>query len=183
MRIRQFGDPILRTVCHSIVPEDITHLDNQKTITRMKDILDNIKRLSNENGNAIAAPQIGVTVRLILLRINNEFVPMINPTYNRRSEQAFEFEDECFSFYHLRGKVTRHSKVIIEYFDDKAQAKLLTLSGDDSALAQHEMDHLDGILFIDNVIDKHSIASIEFTLENSPVRLKQVKNIINYMLG
>ena len=183
MRVKQIGDPILREVCSEIEPEDIVKADTRNTINQMKRVLDGIKNISDSNGNAIAAPQVGVAIRLILLRIDNQFYPMINPVYSYRSEQTFEFEEECFSFYNLRAMVSRHSTVTVEYYDEHAQLQSKTLSGEYSALAQHEIDHLDGVFFLDRVTDKASLRSVDYLLKDNSAHLSKVKEMIDYMVG
>ncbi|MRI32500.1 hypothetical protein EOPP23_05810 [Endozoicomonas sp. OPT23] len=183
MRVKQIGDPILREVCNNVKQEDIAALNIQDTINKMRKILDDIKNISSENGNAIAAPQVGVAVRIILLRIENNFHTMINPSYTYTSEEVFDFEEECFSFYSLRGKVSRHSTVTVEYFDENAQFKSKIFTGEESALVQHEIDHLNGVFFLDKVTDKKSVRSVDYILKDNPAKLSKVKDLIGFMAG
>lgn len=181
MRIKQLGDPILRTVSKPIEVEDIGSESIQTLLNKMKEILNGIKSISDENGNAISAPQAGQAVRMILLRINNQFVPMINPQITQHSEQTFEFEEECFSFYNLRAKVTRFVTVTVSYFDENGHAKSLEMQGEFAGLVQHEIDHLDGIFFLDRVTDSSGLESVDHLLKDQPERLKTVKQMMDYM--
>lgn len=183
MRIRQLGDPILRQISEAVEADAIVNDSVLSVIDEMKKVLDGIKAISDENGNAISAPQIGVAKRIILLRLNDEFVPMINPELMDKSEQMFDFEEECFSFYALRGIVSRHQKVSVNYLDDRGQQQQLTLQGEVSGLVQHEIDHLDGIFFADRVEQPQSLRTVDFDLRDDPVRLAQVRHMIQYMVG
>lgn len=183
MRINQIGDPILRTKCLAVELQAINSPEIKNSISKMKDILDGIKAISNENGNAISAPQVGHSVRIILLRLNEKFVPMINPSLTNTSDDTFELEEECFSFYNLRGKVTRYSNVRIDYSDESAQPQSIQLSGEEAGIAQHEVDHLDGIFFLDRLKDKSTVQSVDFMLKDNPQRLSQVRRMIDYIVG
>lgn len=183
MRINQIGDPILRKVCRPVEHSEINSTEIKNTIIKMKEILNGIKAISNENGNAIAAPQVGHSVRIILLRLKEQFIPMINPTFTQISDETFELEEECFSFYHLRGLVTRYSKIRVDYLDENAQTTSVLLEGEDAGIAQHEVDHLDGIFFLDRLKNKNTVMSVDFMLRDNPQRLSVVRKMINYMVG
>ncbi len=183
MRVNQIGDPILRKECRSIEIQEIATAKVNRIINKMKEVLDGIKAISNENGNAIAAPQVGHSVRIILLRLNNQFVPMINPTFVTLSDKTFELEEECFSFYNLRGNVTRYSNIRVDYMDEQAQLKSIQLEGEEAGIAQHEVDHLDGIFFLDRLKDKNSVKSVDFILKDNPQRLSTVREMMSYMVG
>ncbi len=183
MRVRQLGDPILRKVSQPVKSQDISKEFIQQSIAEMKSILDGLKAISDGNGNAIAAPQVGHAVRMIVLRLNDQFVVMINPHFTHVSEDTFDCEEECFSFYHLRGTVKRHSQVTVEYLDEQGHLHSTILSGEEAGLAQHEVDHLDGILFIDKISDKNQVASIDYVLNGMTQRFHQVRKMIDYMVG
>ena len=183
MRIKQLGDPILRQVSQPIEIEDIPSESIQSLLAKMKDTLNGIKHISDENGNAISAPQSGMAVRMILLRIEGEFVPMLNPQITAQSEQTFEFEEECFSFYNLRAKVTRFYHVSVSYLDENGQAHSREMQGEFAGLVQHEIDHLDGVFFLDRITDKSALESVDHLLRNDPQRLKTVKQMMDYMAG
>ncbi|TRY30607.1 peptide deformylase [Aliiglaciecola sp. M165] len=181
MRIKQFGDPILRKVSQPISQQDI-HSDHiQSTLQTMKNVLNGIKAISDENGNALSAPQVGHLVRMVLLRLDGQFVPMLNPSIKALNEGEFEFEEECFSFYNLRAKVSRASKVEVNYCDEHGKAHCIVLEGEAAGLIQHEIDHLDGVLFLDRVKNTSSLVSIDYLLQNNQPRLQQVKSMIDYM--
>ncbi len=180
-RIRQLGDPILRDVSRVVTIDEIPTKYIQDVIAKMKHVLDGIKAISNENGNAVSAPQVGHPIRVIVLRLNNAFVPMINPSVTADANDTFMFEEECFSFYQLRGVVKRFQRVSVDYFDENGDTKSMTLEGEDSGLVQHEVDHLDGVFFLDRIEDERHLRSVDFDLKDDPLRLTQVKSMAAYM--
>lgn len=184
MRIRQVGDPILRQVSKAIPAGQVTAPETVNLIANMKGILNGIKSISDENGNALSAPQVGSLVRLIVLRIDGEFQIMINPEFKALSDQTFEFEEECFSLYDKRATLERFYEVEVSYMDQTAANCRQILLGDNAGLVQHEVDHLDGVLFLDRLEQAGRQAQpIDELLSEQPERLQQVKMMMNYMIG
>lgn len=181
MKIKQVGDPILRTPSQIVTQADFENGIVASTIQKMHAILNGIKSISDENGNALSAPQVGVSIRLIVLRIDGVFVNIINPRIIERSESTFMFEEECFSFYNMRAKVKRYESVVISFLDEEQKEQRLKMQGEFSGLIQHEIDHLNGIFFLDKVEDKSSLVSIDYLLKDEPERLKVVKSLCDYM--
>jgi peptide deformylase len=181
MRIKQLGHPILREVSKELTVDEIKSPSIQSLIDKMKETLNGIKDISDENGNALSAPQSGTAVRLILLRVNGQFLPMINPEIIAKSEETFLFEEECFSFYSLRASVERFERVTVTYLDEPGQSHTKELEGEFSGLVQHEIDHLDGIFFLDRVKDTMHIQSVDHVLGDNPTRLKTVREMMAYM--
>lgn len=106
-------------------------------------------------GRAIAAPQIGVSKRLIYMYIDKPIV-FINPILSFTDDELMEVLDDCMSFPKLLVKVKRHKRCIIEFKDIDFKDRKLELEGDLSELLQHEYDHLDGILATMRAIDNKS---------------------------
>jgi len=183
MRIKQLGDPILRQTSVKVNPEKIQSTEVQELLGRMRDTLNGIKAISDENGNALSAPQMGHLLRIVLLRINGEFVPMINPEYTALDNSTFAFEEECFSMYQLRGTVERFERVDVHYLNENGDTQQLELAGELAGLIQHEVDHLNGVLFIDHLQGANTPRSIDYELRDQPVRLAQVKQLHDFMAG
>lgn len=183
MRIKQFGDAILREKSSTIDVSALSSPQFKQLLQYMKDTLNGIKAISDENGNALSAPQCGHLIRLILLRINGEFVPMINPEIIQHSEETFAFDEECFSAYDLRAKVTRFTTIDVHYLDEQGNPHQITAQGELSGLIQHEIDHLNGILFTDRVEDKSTVLAIDKLFQNDPSYLAKLKTMKAYMEG
>jgi len=184
MRIRQIGDPILREVSQAVATDEIGSSTIARLARHMKSILDGIKAISSENGNALSAPQVGHLVRLIVLRLDGRLEVMINPEFKATSDKTFEFEEECFSAYDLRATVTRFYEVELSYLNESGEKNKRKLAGEYSGLVQHEIDHLDGILFPDRVEQAGGkVILVDELLSDQPARLAQVKTMMSYMIG
>ncbi len=183
MRIRQLGDPILRQTAKVVNEEDFSSSRVKQTLAHMREVLNGIKTISDENGNALSAPQLGYSMRIVLLRIDQEFVAMINPEFNPVDDTTFAFEEECFSMYQLRGTVERYRYIAVNYLDENNNPQSFQLNGENAGLLQHEVDHLDGVLFIDRLNEGESPRSIDYDLREHPQRLAQVKKMLAYMVG
>lgn len=117
-----------------------------------------IKTMEEENGVGIAAPQVGRNIRLVICKLNpgekNEvIIPMVNPTLLHKSEDAVEEEEGCLSLPGYWGKVARSSNVLLRYTNLKGVDQTLELNDFNARIIQHEIDHLDGVLFIDRAED------------------------------
>ena len=181
MKIRQLGDPILRQPSEAVSATEIDSQYIKDIIQTLKDVLNGIKAISDENGNALSSPQIGFLKRIILLRINGTFFPMINPKIIHQSQATFDFVEECFSFYNLRATVQRHEEITVEFLDENGITHEKTVNGEMSGLIQHEIDHLDGIFFLDHVKKENNIMSVDYLLKDDPERLKVVRDMMYYM--
>ncbi len=155
--------PILRSKAKLVPVKEISSKKIQKIITGMKKAL-----ASQEDGVAIAAPQIGEPLRIFVVAgktkaiIANEEGPVkykdevfINPEIIKLSRQKNSMEEGCLSVRWLYGKVKRSEKVEISAYDEKGKKVRRGASGLMAQIFQHECDHLEGILFIDKAKDIH----------------------------
>lgn len=106
-------------------------------------------------GRAIAAPQIGESIRLIYMLID-EPVVFINPVLVFDDASMMEVLDDCMSFPNLLVRVKRYQKCTVQYLDLNWITHTVVFEGDLSELFQHEYDHLDGILATMRAIDNKS---------------------------
>jgi len=184
MRIRQIGDPILREVSIAVNQKQLGTPKISQLIAQMKDTLNGIKAISDENGNALSAPQVGSLLRLIVLRIDGQFQVMINPEFKPLSDKTFEFDEECFSLYDQRASVQRYYEGEVQYLNEDGVVQRQNLIGENAGLVQHEIDHLDGILFLDRLEQLgRQATSIDEVLSDQLQRLAQVKKMMQYMIG
>ena len=112
-------------------------------------------------GVGLAAPQIGVTKRIMVCSLLRDWddetfstVMMINPEIlDASSEMTKEIEEWCLSLPKTKkGYVERHESIKLSYYDEKQKQKILRISGLASVIVQHEIDHLNGILYIDKLV-------------------------------
>ncbi len=118
------------------------------------ELLDDMKETMYENdGMGFAAPQVGVLRRAIVIDVNNAFIELINPEIISRKGKDVE-EEGCLSVENFRGRVERPYEITVKAYDRYGYP--FTLKGE-KWLARcicHEVDHLDGILFVDKTLDR-----------------------------
>jgi peptide deformylase len=104
-------------------------------------------------GNAVglAAPQVGRNERIIVVLMRQGPVPFINPVIEKVSDAIMTEEEGCFSVPGVWGYVERAKKVMVTALDRHGRLVTFDCKGLEATVFQHEIDHLDGILFIDKV--------------------------------
>ena len=110
---------------------------------------DMTKTMLEEDGSGLAAPQIGKNIRLIVVNTKDEILCMINPKILKKSWAKFWFEEGCLSVPGFFGEVKRAKKINCQYLDKSGNKTTIKAEGLLADIIQHEIDHLDGILFID----------------------------------
>lgn len=136
---------ILRTVSKPVKKIDRTA---KKLIANM------IETMQNCDGLGIAAPQVGVNLRIFIARLNfqtpNEvIVPMINVEFLKMGDKIEENEEGCLSIPKRFGTVKRSHAVTIRYMNEHGKLHTLNLTGLNARIMQHETDHLNGTLIAD----------------------------------
>lgn len=114
------------------------------------------KQMKKEKGVGLAAPQVGKNIRVIVAQINGgRVMGFINPVITFFSEEKnINDEEGCLSVPGSFGNVWRSNEVIVEYIDEKKQKQKRKFTDLDARILQHEIDHLDGILFIDRMTEE-----------------------------
>jgi peptide deformylase len=120
--------------------------------------VDMVKTMDEEQGVGIAAPQVGRNIRMVIVKLNpgekNEIVfPMVNPEIMSRSDETENGEEGCLSLPGVWGQVNRASHVVVRYKNLKNDEQTLELHHFNARIIQHEIDHLDGVLFIDRAFE------------------------------
>ncbi len=156
--IIQLGNPILWAEC---APVESVGEDGLSALIRDLDDTLAAFRTANGFGRGIAAPQIGVTKRVIYVRMTDGSFdgPMINPQIVWQSDNRVELWDNCFSFPDLLVRVSRAERIRVTYGDLAGHTHLLDATGDLSELLQHEIDHLNGILAVDRALSPKAFAT------------------------
>ena len=159
--ILQLGNPLLREICLPV--ERPTSPAIHDLVSDLADTLAHWRSVTGY-GRGIAAPQIGILQRVIFLKLPGEEPwPLINPEIIERSVEKIIVWDACLSFLSIFMQVERHQEISVRY--QNINGETLTLrAGEDrnlSELLQHEIDHLDGILAIDRVMDTKTICTRE----------------------
>ena len=102
-----------------------------------------------KGGFGLAAPQVGMSVRVFVMGSGEEYVAMFNPKILEQSEQETLIAEGCLSFPMLALKISRPKWVAVEYYDYKGERHESTFEGLSSHVFQHELDHLNGICYTD----------------------------------
>lgn len=146
------GDPRLHQPCAPVQQQEVAAL--RPVIRDMADLILQFREKYGA-GRAIAAPQIGVMKRLIVVNID-EPIAILNPRLTNLSDDMMELWDDCMSFPNLLVRLRRHRSCTLSFRDVDWQQRSWPLEDDLSELIQHEYDHLDGILAISRALDNQS---------------------------
>src|SRR6185436_148395 len=147
------GNPVLRGSC-----TEVKSFSDPEVGTVIADLRDTLGafRTTHGFGRGIAAPQIGVSRRILFIHLEQEFA-LINPEIVKKSKRMMTLWDDCFSFPDILVKVRRHVSISVAYRDEEGTLRKLEATGGLSELLQHEIDHLDGVLAIDRAVDSRHI--------------------------
>lgn len=137
LRIVPYGNPVLRQKCKPITAE-------YPQLAKL--ILDMRETMQFANGIGLAAPQIGLPIRLFLVDINDQV--FINAQITS-TEGACTFDEGCLSIPGIGETVTRPEKITMTYCDENFVEHTKTFEGLEARVIQHEYDHIEGILFTD----------------------------------
>jgi len=140
--IKKYPDPILRKKTEEV--KEITP-EIKKLIEDMKETM------INGDGAGLAAPQVGVLKRIIIVDAGKGPLAFINPKIIRKSKETQTIEEGCLSFPGFFLKIKRAREAEIEAENGKGEKTHFKANGIFATIFQHEVDHLDGILFIDRI--------------------------------
>ncbi len=136
-------DPLLRQRSKEVVPTLLAQADTQTLIDDM------IATMWQEDGIGIAAPQVGHSQRIVIITQGDEAIALVNPVITSKSFSRDTMEEGCLSVPGVYGPVKRSVSVKVRALDRKGAEVKFRAEGLPARIIQHEIDHLDGILFID----------------------------------
>lgn len=144
LQIRQFGDPALR--------------QEAKEVPRVTDahrrlVADMLETMREAPGVGLAGPQVGVMERVFVWEVGEEHGAVFNPKIVEESDEQIEGEEGCLSLPGLYYPVTRAERVTVEGIDENGASVRLEADELLARVCQHEIDHLDGVLFIDHLAE------------------------------
>ena len=143
-QLRYNDDEILRKKCKEV--KEV----NEKIRLLLDDMLDTLH--ATPNGAAIAANQLGILKRLVVIDMGTGIYKLVNPKITWTSGKQ-ECTEGCLSFPNQFGKTIRPMKVTVEALDENGEKVTLEEEGEMAKCLCHEIDHLDGIVFTDKVIE------------------------------
>jgi peptide deformylase len=164
--IRTIGDPVLRERARELTVEELRSPEVQQLIDDM------IETKRDANGAGIAANQVGETLRIAVAEVQgtNPRYPykppipltvIVNPEIEFLDDAVVAINEGCLSVPDLRGDVPRHMNVRLRYLDRDGEAREQVVRGLTAGTFQHELDHLDGVLFVDRVTDPTTFSTWE----------------------
>jgi peptide deformylase len=153
LKIARMGHPVLRQPARKVEVGEIKSPAFQKLVDDM------IETMREYDGIGLAAPQVHEGVRLALIGIQDgrgedrsiRVLPVVNPEIRPVGKDTEEDWEGCLSLPDLRGRVVRPSRIQVKALDRRGNKIEIDLEGYPARVAQHEVDHLDGILFIDRM--------------------------------
>ncbi len=159
--IRKIGDPVLREMCKPV--SDITPAINK--------LLDDMALTlhASKNRAGLSAPQIGIPKRIAVLDCGSGLIELINPEITEKKGSLVGWEG-CLSIPGYVGRVRRAQQVAVKTLNKQGEEVMIHGEGNVARCIQHEIDHLNGILFIDLVED----GALFTEGSNKPVDLKRI---------
>jgi peptide deformylase len=159
------GHPVLRQRAAEVSPEELASSETQQFID---DLIDTMR---HANGAGLAANQVGVPIRIAAIEVGDNprypykpripLTVVVNPIIEPVDDELVEINEGCLSVPNLRGSVMRHVNVRVQYLDRHGVAYDELRRGLTAGTFQHECDHLDGVLFLDRVVDPRTFTTWE----------------------
>lgn len=142
--IRKFDDDLLRKVSR---PVDQVDDRVRETLQDMAETM-----YQTQNGGGLAACQVGILRRLVVADMGDGLLKLVNPRIVEAQGEQLAVEG-CLSYPGIWGKVSRPERVVVEALNENGEAITVRASGELAKCLCHEIDHLDGILYTDKVIE------------------------------
>ena len=165
LEILEVGHPTLRRRSRELAPEELAAARTQRLIDDM------IETMRAAGGAGIAANQVGETVRIAVAEVDHNprypykppipLTVFVNPVIEPLDAETVQINEGCLSVPNLRGELARHVNVRVRYLDREGGAHDEVKRGLTAGTFQHEVDHLDGILFLDRVTDPRTLTTWE----------------------
>jgi peptide deformylase len=164
--IRELGDPVLREIARPVGPVMLAAAETQELIDSM------IETMRAADGAGLAAPQVGVPLRIAVVEVrpDNPRYPykppipltvIVDPELEPVGEETYLNNEGCLSMPNLRGDLERFVTVRVRYLDRDGTAREELRRGLTAGTFQHEVDHLDGRLFVDRMTDLSTLSTWE----------------------
>ncbi len=176
-QIVQIGNPALRQIADAVNESEIASSKIQNLVD------DLIETMRDANGAGLASTQIAVPYRICVIEVNKNprypykpdipLTVLINPKVTFLTKDRINVYEGCLSVPNLRGRVDRCPEILIEGFDREGKTLSFVAKGISAGTFQHELDHLDGLVFTDRMNDASSLTTIDEFVENQEEEFKQ----------
>jgi len=155
-KIIQSGNPILRNVSKPVLKID------KKVKSLIQDLKDTLAVQNDPEGVGLAAPQIGINLRVFVVGfkklkrvvINPEIISVLSTKYKVQSTKRSEILEGCLSLPHYYGPLKRENYVKLKYLDENGKEITEEFKNFDAQIMLHEIDHLNGFLFVDRLLEQ-----------------------------
>lgn len=184
LEIREMGDPVLRERAAEVSAAELASVETQRLIDDM------IETMRAADGAGLAAPQVGVGKRIAVIEVrpgNPRYpykppVPLtviVNPELTPLDEVTFATNEGCLSMPNVRGDLERFENIEARYLDRAGTPHRETRRGLTAGTFQHEVDHLDGLLFVDRMADMSSLSTwAEFERHGKDEFVRRVEALV-----
>ena len=162
LKVAKLGHPVLRRVAEPVPPEKIKSPEIQRLIDDMFDTM------AEYSGVGLAAPQVHQSVRLLVTEeipdpdsddgYLSERSVLINPEITFLTDEQIAFYEGCLSIPDFRGRVPRIKRIRLKGLDRNAKPIDREIEGFPAVVYQHELDHLNGVIFLDRMPDLKTLA-------------------------
>ncbi len=162
LKIARMGHPALRRRAQPVPSREIRSPQTRRLIDDMIDTLEEY------NGVGLAAPQVRESKRIIIAappppdeRAEPELLILINPKVVERSKETLEDWEGCLSIPEIRGLVERPARIVVEAKDPLDRDRRIEAEGLTARILLHEIDHLDGVLYLDRMSSMQSLTYLD----------------------
>lgn len=158
LKVARLGHPVLRQVARELTHDEIRSPEIRQLVADMQ------VTMEEYGGVGLAAPQVHQPVRIALIEFGEDnpryavenaqpLTVFFNPRITVLDETLSGFWEGCLSVPGMRGYVERPRKVQVDYLDEQAEPRAITAEGFVATVIQHELDHLDGVVYVDRLAD------------------------------
>jgi peptide deformylase len=186
--IIQIGHPTLRQRAREVTAAE---LDSPELLRTCADLVETMRAA---NGAGLAAPQVDIPLRIFAVEVGDNprypYKPrlglrvLVNPVVRPVSDETYPSYEGCLSIPDLRGRLPRHTEVDVTYVDPQGELHVERIGGLSAGTMQHELDHLDGILFPDRIEDPTTLCTWEmFRAHRQDAWVESIQSLLHRFPG
>ncbi len=160
LKVARMGHPALRECARPVLSQEVSSAGIQDLVGNMK------TTMQEYSGVGLAAPQVHVSKRIVVVDIGSngegpEILAMINPTLRPLTPSKVVDWEGCLSIPEIRGEVPRWEQILVQGVGESGNCLCFEAEGFPARVIQHEIDHLDGILFLDRMAEFKSLTYLD----------------------